>query len=569
MSNLQNMTIRRKLMAIIMIPSVAMMVFVIIAFITWEQINSRRFLLQDTLSQIGMIADNCKASLAFNNIEDAEQVLSTLRFKDSVTLACIYDKQGKIFAQYKSEDTTENIQAPKPQKDRHSFENGYLSTFKQVVLDNEVIGTVYLQDDMKRSRSELMWDIVVALFILPIALAVGYFFSSKLQVMISKPILCLAQVAKDISEKKDYSVRASQESNDEIGYLTKVFNTMLDQIQQRETALTNAKNLLETRVKERTAELTIANEELTKEVIERKRAEAELKAAQDELVDTAHRAGMAEVATDVLHNVGNVLNSINISAGFIREKVLNSKAENLNKVIDMLREHTGDLGMFLTQDERGKHIPLYLTEATKHIIHEHADIAEKLRSLTKNVEHIKQIIKAQQGYARAGGVEVLIDIKEIIEDAVEINSISLARHKVNLKLELDELPKTHLDKQRILQILVNLISNAKHALSNNEQKEKLLAIRCYKYGEKKLRIEVQDNGVGINEENIAKIFRHGFTTREGGHGFGLHSSALAAQEMDGSLTVQSDGPGHGATFILELPLRIKQTSKSLQGYTTE
>lgn len=686
MLKLQNSTIKRKLMAIIMIPNIIILLVAIAAFVIWKQIDSRRYVVQDTLSHVGMLADNCKASLAFDNREDAQQILSTLRFQDSVGFACVYDKNGKIFAQYKSENVAENIQAPKPQKEQQAFENGNFSVFRQIVLDNEVIGTIYMQDNMKRSRSELKWDTIVALVILPIALAIGHLLSSRLQIMISKPILGLTQVAKDISEKKDYSVRALQESNDEIGYLTKVFNTMLEQIQRRDSELIDAKNQLEARVQERTSELTVANEELSREVservkveeqarhqneflnnileslthpfyvvnaddyiiriansaakqnfeenafgkltchklthkrdepcetkedpcpieiirktgkpvvlehihydkdhnqkyvevhaypildnegklseiieysldiTERKRAEAELKAAQDELVETAHRAGMAEVATDVLHNVGNVLNSINISASFIKEKVLSSKAENLNKVIDMLTEHTGDLGAFLTKDERGKHIPLYLHEATKHIIKEHADIAEKIRSLTSNVDHIKQIIKAQQGYAKVGGVEVIIDIKEIIEDAVEINSASLARHKISLKLDLDELPKIHLDKQRILQILVNLISNAKHALSKNEPREKLLFIRCFKYGEDSLRIEVEDNGVGIAKENIAKIFRHGFTTREGGHGFGLHSSALAAQEMGGSLTVHSDGPGFGAIFTLELPLMLE------------
>ena len=145
---------------------------------------------------------------------------------------------------------------------------------------------------------------------------------------------------------------------------------------------------------------------------------------------------------------------------------------------------------------------------------------------------------------------------------MEINSASLKRHQINLKLDLAKLPKIHLDKQRVLQILVNLITNAKHALVNCDQQEKLLVVRCYQHGENLLRVDVEDNGVGILEENIAKIFRHGFTTREGGHGFGLHSSALAAKEMGGSLTVHSDGPGCGSKFTLELPMKIRNTARS-------
>ena len=328
--------------------------------------------------------------------------------------------------------------------------------------------------------------------------------------------------------------------------LIDAFNEMLEQIQQRDSALTDAKDQLEVRVKERTAEL---------------------KAAQEKIVESAHKAGMAEVAADVLHNVGNVLNSINVSANFIQDTVLNSKVKNLKKVIDMISDHAEDLGTFITQDERGKHIPVFLREAAKLLVHENEDITKKLHSLTKNVEYIKQIIKAQQGYARAGGVEVYTNINEVIEDAVEINSASLTRHQIDLKLDLAKLPEIRLDKQRVLQILVNLITNAKHALNKSDQKEKSLVIRCYKHGENSLRIDVKDNGVGIPKENIAKIFRHGFTTREGGHGFGLHSSALAAKEMGGCLTVHSDGLGSGSMFTLELPMKIKHAIQSSQGTT--
>jgi PAS domain S-box-containing protein len=295
-----------------------------------------------------------------------------------------------------------------------------------------------------------------------------------------------------------------------------------------------------------------------RDITERQQKENELRKLNKDLVLASHRAGTAEVATDVLHNVGNVLNSINVSATYIQEQVLNSKASNLNKVIDMITEHANELGAFLTEDERGRHIPLYLKEAARHVIHEQEDINEKLKSLMKNVEHIKQIIKAQQGYAKAGGTEIFASINEVIEDAIELNRASLTRHGINLKLELIELPKIHLDKQNILQILVNLINNSKHSLSQSDKAEKLLNIRSYKHGQDKLRIEVEDNGIGITNENMPKIFTYGFTTKKGGHGFGLHGSALTAREMGGSLTVRSDGPGQGATFTLELPHKSEE-----------
>ena len=291
-----------------------------------------------------------------------------------------------------------------------------------------------------------------------------------------------------------------------------------------------------------------------RDITERTQKENELRKLNADLVLASRRAGMAELATDILHNVGNVLNSINVSASFIEEKVSNSKAANLKKVIDILADHTGDLGTFLTEDARGRHIPLYLTEAARFILEEQNMVIERLQSLTKNVEHLKQIIKAQQSYARSGGMQELTKIDEVIEDAVETNQAALDRYGIDLQFELAELPEFRMDKQRVLQILVNVISNAKQALTASEESEKVLAIRSYKHHEDTLRIEVSDNGIGISGENLPEIFTYGFTTKKKGHGFGLHSSAVAAREMGGSLTVHSDGPGHGATFTLEIPL---------------
>lgn len=528
------MAIKHKLMSIIMATCAAALLLSGAIQLLFERGEYREETVDSISCYAEMIGDNCRAALAFGDAEDAEETLKSLHAQSSIVLACVYTNEHKMLAHYQRPGFTDDISSPAYEEEGHRFEGNYFKLFKQVKDDDDLIGTVYIQLDLSQGKARLWLKAGMIALVVLVCSLMAYLVSLRLQKVISGPILSLAEIAKAVSEKEDYSTRASKQSNDEVGSLIDAFNEMLEQIQQRDSALTDARDQLETRVKERTAEL---------------------KAAQEKVVETAHRAGMAEVATDVLHNVGNVLNSINVSANFIQERVSNSKAANLTKVVDILSEHADDLGAFLTEDERGRHIPVYLTEATRFIVHEHTDIAEKLRSLTRNVDHIKQIIKAQQGYARAGSVEAFMNVNEVIEDAIEINSTSLARHDVDLKLELAELPRIHLDRQRALQILVNLMSNAKHALSEPKQQGKLLTIRCYKHSEDKLRIDVEDNGIGISKENTAKIFRHGFTTREGGHGFGLHSSALAAKEMGGSLTVHSDGPGHGATFTLELPFR--------------
>jgi C4-dicarboxylate-specific signal transduction histidine kinase len=326
---------------------------------------------------------------------------------------------------------------------------------------------------------------------------------------------------------------------------------LIDQLQITNRELEKYKKSLE----ERTAELTLANKELIKEVNERKRAETELKATQKKMIEAARKAGMAEVAAYVLHNVGNVLNSINISTTLIKEEIDNSELTSLEKVANLVNNHVEDLGTFLTEDPQGKHIPVYLTEVSKCLNNKQADVMSRLRVLADNVEHIKDLISTQQSYAKVSGVQVQTSIVKLVEDAIQINGAGLQRHGARLIREFEELPNVEIDKQKVLQILVNLISNAKYALSDSDNEEKLLTIRLYRHGKDRIRIEVVDNGVGISRENLTKIFDHGFTTKQDGHGFGLHSSVLAAQEMGGSLTVHSDGTGKGATFTLELPFK--------------
>jgi signal transduction histidine kinase len=159
----------------------------------------------------------------------------------------------------------------------------------------------------------------------------------------------------------------------------------------------------------------------------------------------------------------------------------------------------------------------------------------------------------QQTYASFGGVKEMIDVVHLVEDSLRINAGALSRDEVEVVREFESVPILNVEKHKILQILVNLLRNAKYACDESGRADKRLTLRVAN-GEGRIRISVIDNGVGIPPENLTRIFNHGFTTRKDGHGFGLHSSALAAKEMGGSLTVHSDGPGQGASFTLELPL---------------
>jgi signal transduction histidine kinase len=269
---------------------------------------------------------------------------------------------------------------------------------------------------------------------------------------------------------------------------------------------------------------------------------------------------MADVATSVLHNVGNVLNSVNISANLVTDSLKRSRAPGLERVASLLKEHESDLGTFVANDQRGRVLPVYLAELSRHLSSDNQTALRELDSLRNNIDHIKDIVTMQQRYAKLGGFAELIDVRHLVEESVRINGNALERHGVRLEREFGQAPEIVVDKHKVLQIVVNLLRNAKDACQEYTDRDKLIRIRIEPctLG---VRIAVTDNGTGITKENMSRIFIHGFTTKKAGHGFGLHSGALAVKEMGGVLRAESAGPGGGAPFVLELPLKPLENSR--------
>jgi PAS domain S-box-containing protein len=292
--------------------------------------------------------------------------------------------------------------------------------------------------------------------------------------------------------------------------------------------------------------------EFLRDISTRKETEQELERVHKQLMTASRQAGMAEVATNVLHNVGNILNSINISASLVIERIKQSKGPGVSRLAALLREKGADVGEFLARDERGQRIPEYLTSLGEQLMSDQKVALEELASLRDNLEHIKDTVAMQQSYAKLCGVTETVEVVDLVEDSLRLNAGAFVRHGVTLRREFSDVPPITVDKHKVLQILVNLVRNAKYACDESGRSEKLLTLRIEK-APAGVRICVIDNGVGIPAENMPRLFTHGFTTRASGHGFGLHSGALAAHELGGSLRVESDGPGCGATFILELP----------------
>jgi PAS domain S-box-containing protein len=290
-----------------------------------------------------------------------------------------------------------------------------------------------------------------------------------------------------------------------------------------------------------------------------KEAEAKLTEMHGQLVEASRVAGMAEVATSILHNVGNVLNSVNVSSSILGDKIRNSRIANVSKLAALFDANSADLPGFLASP-KGAQLPLYLTELASHLTSERDEMLRELQSLSSNIEHIKEIVAAQQSYARTAGVLESVHLSDLADDALHMHKGAWGRHCVKIIREYSDTPPVLVDKHKILQILINLLHNAKYAVDDGNPPEKRVTVRLEKHAPDRVRISVIDNGVGIPAAQLSRIFEHGFTTRKGGHGFGLHSGALTAKEMGGSLTAHSDGPGQGAKFVLELPIEPKKTT---------
>ncbi|HYP16850.1 MAG TPA: ATP-binding protein, partial [Opitutus sp.] len=324
-------------------------------------------------------------------------------------------------------------------------------------------------------------------------------------------------------------------------------------LRRKQQALLRSRAQLEQEVRHRTAELAAANESLQREAEHHQRTASELKERTQLLLETSRQAGMAEVATSVLHNVGNVLNSVNVSATVVSDRVAGSKIPYVAKLGGLLQENAATLATFVTEDPKGRRIPGYLATLGEDLLEEQRTVVAELGTLRKNIDHIKSIVAMQQSFAKVSGVTETVPLAGLVDEAIRMNASSFSRHEVAIARDDQGSPTLTIERHKVMQILVNLLRNASQACDETRRSDKKIVVRTTQH-DASVKIMVVDNGVGIAPQNLRQIFSHGFTTKKGGHGFGLHSAALTARELGGSLSAHSDGPGCGATFTLELPL---------------
>ena len=622
----------------------AVLLVAIVALFTFQVLNFRSNFERETATLADIIANNSTAAMAFKDEQTATEVVASLSAKPTVISASLVFPDETLLAHYgQAEAASVRRQFPPP--GRSCFLNGQLLTTRWVIQKHERLGKLYLRLDYQRTFWELvMFYGEVVFCVVAVAAGLGVFLARRLGRTITAPVLQLAETARLVGEKKDYSLRAIvTDRGDELTSLTESFNEMLARIQSQDAALSLSQQKMEALVHsidgivwERSPdsfrfnfvsrqselilgyapvawviqpnfwaeklhpqdaakaiktghELAALGQPYTYEYrmiaadgrtvwiresgmvlvengrpiairgilhdITRQKLDAEqLDTLNRQLIDTSRQAGMADVATGVLHNVGNVLNSVSVATTLVGDRLRRSKVVNLRRATTLMREQNGHLADFLTTDPKGKLLPAYLDTVAEQLADEQAKLLVKVESVAQHLEHIKEIVAMQQSYAKVSGAYENLPVAELVEDALRINITAFDRHGIELVKEYDSnLPSVCVDRHKVLQILINLIRNAKHAVEELDTERKQMMVHAGMASPGIVRISIRDNGVGIPQENLTKIFNHGFTTKKDGHGFGLHSGANAAKEMGGSLIALSGGPGQGAEFILELP----------------
>jgi signal transduction histidine kinase len=271
---------------------------------------------------------------------------------------------------------------------------------------------------------------------------------------------------------------------------------------------------------------------------------------------------MAEVATGVLHNVGNVLNSVNVSAVLVHELVTNLRTSKLSQIADLITDHGEDLARFFRDDDRGQKLPAYFTQLQVALERDKAAAAGELKSLMRNIDHIKIIVSSQASHVKPGGAVETFDAHELLDDALKFSAASgdtdadadAGANSIEIVRRFDALPPVNLDRHKVLQIVMNLLTNARDAVLTRPPGARQIIVSARPGANANLEIDIQDNGCGVDPQNLDRIFHLGFTTKAAGNGLGLHYSACAARELNGNLTARSAGIGHGAAFLLVLPI---------------
>ncbi len=553
-------SIRTEMLMLVCASSVAAILFIATLILLRDFFSKRDDKVRQVRSVAGVLAENLTVAVSFSESDAAAELLRSLVSESSITSAVAVDINGDVIATYGDAAAVELNIRQQVDADEYShrptshYEGDLLTVGVPIVEFNEAIGSLLVTADTSGIWLEMrMFSRDTCLACL-LVLVITVLVSRELLDSITDPILALADTARNVSEQEDYSVRVNHPARGEVAVLRDQFNLMLSrletsswQVTYTQKELMHNNQLLEQRVAERT-------QELAEEVARTRSAYAELQELQGQLTQTARAAGMAEIANGVLHNIGNVLNSVNVAAQLSIENVRSLPIDKLDRVAQLLQDKQRELGSEWTQFEGMSALPDLLLQLANALNGQRESVSRDLRQLEEHIEFVKQIVQSQQSFSRQGGILEDVGARDVFETACKFVSCHSRLGQIRIERRFEFTGQIRTDKGKLLQILSNYIKNGLEAVRDCSSGEPLLILGTRLLQDDVVEFSVTDNGQGIEMDDLESIFRHGFTTKSDGHGFGLHSAACAAKELHGSVAVHSDGIGQGARFCVRVPL---------------
>lgn len=479
-----------------------------------------------------IIAANASAALAFRDHGAAAHILGALRFDPLIVSAALYDPDGRLFVSTGTASPAVLAASPVLPPD---------AILLDVTHQGEVFGRllVITSNRAELRRTTITWATAFTAA-LAFAAILAFLLAHRFQHAIAAPLVNLARTARDVTTRRDYSVRVRPAGPDEIVALANAFNTMLHEVGQRDEALARQLVALDGEIKERRA------------------AQESLRQNTREMLRLSHAAGMAEVATGVLHNIGNALNSINVSAELLADRLAHRARPAATALRDFFQNPAPEAATLLATPPAGPRLRSYASDFASHLDDQLDQSASELASLRSGVTHLKEIVSRQQTLAKPPRQTEAFQLSDALKDALDLDKTTTRLSPVLLQIEITTSggtpPLLHSDRAAIIQILVNLLANAREALTEAAPPAPAIHIQIGPASPTHLPLSIRDNGIGIPRDRLPSLFTYGQTTKPHGHGFGLHNSANTARLLGGALHARSDGPRQGATFTLEIPL---------------
>ncbi len=523
-------TLRRQVLGFTVGVCGLVLLFVGAVLFTQHYRQTRARLVDSLRMTANISASQVSAAVAFGDAVAANDYLGALRHNALILAAVIYDRNRVPLVVYG--------QPPFPVEQMPEALDPDIAVVVDVVYQRETYGRLLLISDnaAELRRTAYAWILVYGLA-LAIASAVSWWLATRFQRAVSDPITSLARTAADVTTRRDYAARAVVRGPAEVAALAEAFNTMLAEVGRRDEEL--ARQLLA----------------LDKEVREREAAEATLRQNTRDLLRLSREAGMAEVATGVLHNIGNALNSINVSAELLADRLQSQTHRTVVILRNLFREPPPRAAVVFGRDADGVDLRNFGLSVANHAVERAEQSATELAALRTAVSHLKDIVSRQQELAKSRRTVERFDLAEAVQEAFVIDKTAGRADSPAIAVEVlgEGPPLVHADRGAVVQILINLLANARSAITAAAPAAPQIRVVIGPASATHLPLAVIDNGVGIPSGQLVSIFSYGFTTKASGHGFGLHNAANTARLLGGKLGVFSAGPGTGATFTLELP----------------